>query len=451
MNLSLIKNIYLIGIGGIGMSALARYFHKKNKHVSGYDKNKSKITDSLILKGVKIVFNDDVNYIEKEYLDSEKTLVITTPAVPKTNSILNFFNNNNYKVLKRAEVLGLVTSDTKCLAIAGTHGKTTTTSILAHLMLKSNQKVTAFLGGISENYKSNFVEKGSEFSIVEADEFDRSFLHLNPSLACITSMDSDHLDVYKNETNLKIAFKQFSDLLPSKNNLFVHESINFPGLSYGFDSNSDYYAQNLSIKKGYYIFDLKTPKTTYKSLKFPAIGKHNLSNAIVAFAMALETGCDELNLRNSLESYIGVERRFTVKIKTDNFLFIDDYAHHPKEIDAVWNAISEIYPNKRITVIFQPHLFSRTKDFADEFANSLSKFDSVLLLDIYPARELPIEGVTSNWLLSKVNSNSKKLVNKNNLITHVKKINNPILITIGAGDIDLVANELTKKLLNNEV
>lgn len=451
MNLSLIKNIYLIGIGGIGMSALANYFHKKNKYVSGYDKNKSKITDSLILKGVKIVFNDDVNYIEKEYLDSEKTLVITTPAVPKTNSILNFFKNNNFKVLKRAEVLGLVTYDTKCLAIAGTHGKTTTTSILAHLMLKSNQKVTAFLGGISENYKSNFIEKGSEFSIVEADEFDRSFLHLNPSLACITSMDSDHLDVYKNETNLKIAFEQFSDLLPSKNNLFVHESINFPGLSYGFDSNSDYNAQNLSLQKGNYIFDLKTPKTTYKSLKFPALGKHNLSNAIVAFAMALETGCDEVNLRNSLESYIGVERRFTIKIKTDNFIFIDDYAHHPKEIDAVWNAISEIYPNKRITVIFQPHLFSRTKDFADEFANSLSKFDSVLLLDIYPARELPIEGITSNWLLSKVNTNSKKLVNKNNLITHVKKINNPILITMGAGDIDLVANELTKKLLNNEV
>ena len=451
MNLSLIKNIYLIGIGGIGMSALANYFHKKNKYVSGYDKNKSKITDSLILKGVKIVFNDDVNYIEKEYLDSEKTLVITTPAVPKTNSILNFFKNNNFKVLKRAEVLGLVTYDTKCLAIAGTHGKTTTTSILAHLMLKSNQKVTAFLGGISENYKSNFIEKGSEFSIVEADEFDRSFLHLNPSLACITSMDSDHLDVYKNETNLKIAFEQFSDLLPSKNNLFVHESINFPGLSYGFDFNSDYNAQNLSLQKGNYIFDLKTPKTTYKSLKFPALGKHNLSNAIVAFAMALETGCDEVNLRNSLESYIGVERRFTIKIKTDNFIFIDDYAHHPKEIDAVWNAISEIYPNKRITVIFQPHLFSRTKDFADEFANSLSKFDSVLLLDIYPARELPIEGITSNWLLSKVNTNSKKLVNKNNLITHVKKINNPILITMGAGDIDLVANELTKKLLNNEV
>ena len=252
MNLSLIKNIYLIGIGGIGMSALANYFHKKNKYVSGYDKNKSKITDSLILKGVKIVFNDDVNYIEKEYLDSEKTLVITTPAVPKTNSILNFFKNNNFKVLKRAEVLGLVTYDTKCLAIAGTHGKTTTTSILAHLMLKSNQKVTAFLGGISENYKSNFIEKGSEFSIVEADEFDRSFLHLNPSLACITSMDSDHLDVYKNETNLKIAFEQFSDLLPSKNNLFVHESINFP-------SNWKAYSirHKLIFDLGFYLIDFK--------------------------------------------------------------------------------------------------------------------------------------------------------------------------------------------------
>ena len=451
MNLNSINNIYLIGIGGIGMSALANYFHNINKRVSGYDIKQSKITDSLSYKGIKIIFKDNATHIAKEYLDPEKTLVIITPAIPKTNSILNFFANKNFKIIKRSEALGMITHNTNCLAIAGTHGKTTTTSILAHLMLKSNQKVIAFLGGISENYKSNFIDNGSEFSVVEADEFDRSFLHLNPNLACITSMDADHLDIYHNKTNLKIAFKEFSELLPSKGSLFVHESINFPGLSYGFDPRSDYCAQNLSLHDGFYVFDLKTPKTTYKRLKFSLPGKHNLSNAIVAFAMALEVGCDEFSLRDAIESYKGVERRFTYKIKTDNFIFIDDYAHHPKEIDAVWNAISEIYPNTKTTAIFQPHLFSRTRDFSDEFANSLSRFDSVLLLDIYPARELPIQGINSDWLLGKINSKTKKLVTKNTLMQSIKNIDNPILVTMGAGDIDLIADELTNNLLKNEI
>jgi len=448
MNLNSFDNIYFIGVGGIGMSALANYFHKKNKKVSGYDKTQTNITDSLISMGIEIVFRDDYFSISKEFTNPESTLVIITPAIPKSNSILNFFKSRGFKIIKRAEALGLITNNTKCLAIAGTHGKTTTTSILAHLMFESNQKGTAFIGGISENYKSNFIHNGCDFTVVEADEFDKSFLELKPDLACITSIDADHLDIYGNETKLNNAFKEFSDLLPTKNKLFVHDSVNLPGVSYGVGTSTDYSAQNLSIHNGTYIFDLKTPKTIFKGLKFLIPGKHNLSNAVVAFAMALESGCNAINLRSALESYRGVERRFTYKIKTNDFVFIDDYAHHPKEIDAVRNTINEIYPDKKTTAVFQPHLFTRTKDFADEFAVSLSKFDTVLLLDIYAARELPIQGVTSKWLLHKINAKKKKLVTKDKLIKTILKIDNPVLVTMGAGDIDAEVKSITKSLQN---
>ena len=448
MNLKSFDNIYFIGIGGIGMSALANYFRKKNIKVSGYDKTQTKITDSLISMDIEIVFTDDYSTIGEEYMNPENTLVIITPAIPKSNSILNFFQSRDFKIIKRAEALGLITNKTKCLAIAGTHGKTTTTSILAHLLFESNQKLTAFLGGISENYKSNFIQNGCDLTVVEADEFDKSFLELKPDLACITSIDADHLDIYGNETKLNNAFKKFSDLLLNKNKLFVHDSVNLPGISYGVGTCTDYSAQNLLIHNGTYIFDLKTPKTIFKGLKFPIPGRHNLSNAVVAFAMALESGCNDLNLRSALESYKGVERRFSYKIKTNDFVFIDDYAHHPKEIDTVWNTINEIYPNKKTTAVFQPHLFSRTKDFAEDFAVSLSKFDTVLLLDIYPARELPIQGVSSKWLLDKINLKRKKLVTKDNLITAILEIDNPVLVTMGAGDIDIEVNSITKTLQN---
>ena len=448
MNLKRFDSIYFIGIGGIGMSALANYFHKKDIKVSGYDKTQSKITDSLISMGIKILFSDDYLSICQEYTNPENTLVIITPAIPKSNSILNFFKSRDFKIIKRAKALGLITNNTKCIAIAGTHGKTTTSSILAHLMLESNQKLTAFLGGVSENYKSNFIQNGCDYTVVEADEFDRSFLELKPDLACITSIDADHLDIYGNETKLINAFKEFSNLLPTKNKLFVHDSVNLPGVSYGVGTSTDYSAQNLSIHNGTYVFDLKTPKTIFKGLKFSIPGRHNLCNAIVAFAMALESGCSDVNLRSALESYRGVKRRFSYKIKTDDFVFIDDYAHHPKEIDAVRETINEIYPDKKTTAVFQPHLFSRTKDFADEFATSLSKFDTVILLDIYPARELPIQGVSSKWLLDKINVKKKKLVTKDKLINTILKIDNPVLVTMGAGDIDIEVNSITKTLQN---
>ena len=447
MNLDSIRKIYFIGIGGIGMSALAKYFFNKNLIISGYDKTQTNITDSLISLGIKIVFKDSNDLIDKEFLDSKETLVVVTPAIPITNKILNYFKSSGFKVMKRAEVLGLITSNSKCLAIAGTHGKTTTTAILTHLMFECDQKFTSFIGGISENYNSNFIDNGHEYTIVEADEYDRSFLCLAPDIACITSIDADHLDIYGDESNLNNAFSEFSKLIPSKNKLFVHSNIDFPGISYGINTSSDYCAQNISIENGVYNFDLKAPNTIFKGLKFSIPGKHNLSNAVAAFAMALESGCNEINLRSALESYKGVKRRFSYKLKTDDLIFIDDYAHHPKEIDVVWEAVNEIYPNKKTTAVFQPHLYSRTKDFADDFAVSLSKFDTVLLLDIYPAREIPIHGVTSTWLLEKITSRRKKLVTKDNLFKAIIAEDNPILITMGAGDIEVEVDKLTKNLL----
>ena len=447
MNLDSIRKIYFIGIGGIGMSALAKYFFNKNLIVSGYDKTQTNITDSLISLGVKIVFKDSNDLIDKDFLDSKDTLVVVTPAIPNSNKILNYFKSSGFKVMKRAEVLGLITNNSKCLAIAGTHGKTTTTAILTHLMFECDQKFTSFIGGISENYNSNFIDNGDEYTIVEADEYDRSFLCLAPDIACITSIDADHLDIYGDESNLNNAFSEFSKLIPSKNKLFIHSNIDFPGISYGVNTSSDYCAQNISIENGVYNFDLKAPNTIFKGLKFSIPGKHNLSNAVAAFAMALESGCNEINLRSALETYKGVKRRFSYKLKTDDLIFIDDYAHHPKEIDVVWEAVNEIYPNKKTTAVFQPHLYSRTKDFADDFAVSLSKFDTVLLLDIYPAREIPIHGVTSTWLLEKITSRRKKLVTKDNLFKAIIAEDNPILVTMGAGDIEVEVDKLTKNLL----
>ena len=447
MNFDSIRKIYFIGIGGIGMSALAKYFFNKNLIVSGYDKTQTNITDSLISLGVKIVFKDSNDLIDKDFLDSKDTLVVVTPAIPNSNKILNYFKSSGFKVMKRAEVLGLITNNSKCLAIAGTHGKTTTTAILTHLMFECDQKFTSFIGGISENYNSNFIDNGDEYTIVEADEYDRSFLCLAPDIACITSIDADHLDIYGDESNLNNAFSEFSKLIPSKNKLFIHSNIDFPGISYGVNTSSDYCAQNISIENGVYNFDLKAPNTIFKGLKFSIPGKHNLSNAVAAFAMALESGCNEINLRSALETYKGVKRRFSYKLKTDDLIFIDDYAHHPKEIDVVWEAVNEIYPNKKTTAVFQPHLYSRTKDFADDFAVSLSKFDTVLLLDIYPAREIPIHGVTSTWLLEKITSRRKKLVTKDNLFKAIIAEDNPILVTMGAGDIEVEVDKLTKNLL----
>lgn len=435
MNLKAIHNVYFIGIGGIGMSALARYFVANGKQVAGYDKTPSDITKGLQALGVYIHFTDNIIEVDPKYLDKTNTLVVYTPAIPEAHSELNYFKVNNFKVFKRSEVLGEITRQTTCLAVAGTHGKTTTTSILGHLLNTCDVPVTAFLGGISENYNSNLILNGTEVTVVEADEFDRSFLTLSPDRACITSMDADHLDIYGDHNELEKSFKDFSECIKPNGKLFVKNGLPLDGIRYGIEDESDYSAKNIRIENGSYVFDLQTPTQLYKDFRFNLPGRHNLSNATIALAMAVDFGCPHNQLAKALASYKGVKRRFTYQIKTNDFVFVDDYAHHPAEINAVHQAVREMYPDKMVLAVFQPHLYSRTRDFIDEFAESLSKFDEIILLDIYPARELPIEGVTSEWLLGKIQNSNKKLVSKSNLIESIKMSEAQVVLTLGAGDI----------------
>jgi UDP-N-acetylmuramate--alanine ligase len=446
MNINNYHNIYFIGIGGIGMSALARYFHANKKHVAGYDRTPSEITNGLLELGVNVHFEDSIANIEDRYLNPETTLVVYTPAVPNANMELTFFRNNGHEVVKRSQVLGLITKSTYCLAVAGTHGKTTTTSILGHLLNACNVEVTAFLGGISENYNSNLILKGNKVSVVEADEFDRSFLTLSPDMACITSMDADHLDIYGEAEALQESFVAFTKKLKPNGKLFIKNGLPIKGITYGIEDDSDYTVLNIKINNGTYVFDVKTPDTTINNIQFNLPGRHNLSNALIALAMAAEYGCPHQQLAKALASYKGVKRRFTYQIKTDGFVFIDDYAHHPEEINAVHQAIREMYPSKSVLAIFQPHLFSRTRDFVDDFARSLSQFDEILLLDIYPARELPIKGVDSKWLLDKIENSKKQLITKEEIVSKIKESHAQVVLTIGAGDIGEEVNNIKQAL-----
>ncbi len=445
MNLNQIHNVYFIGIGGIGMSALARYFKFIGKNVSGYDKTPSTLTLELMESGINIHFEDNIDLIPKDYY-VENTLVIITPAVPKSHSEWNYFLERDYEVKKRAEVLGIITKDTFCLAVAGTHGKTTTSSILGHILYESGADVTAFIGGIVENYNSNLIGSGKTVTVVEADEFDRSFLHLYPNIACITSMDADHLDIYGDDASIKASFKEFADKVEDKNNLFIINGLELEGITVGVNDDSKFVANNIKIIDGWYVFDVTTPTETIQDLKFGLPGKHNLTNALLALAMARTFGIPTESIAKALATFKGVKRRFSFQIRKENLVYIDDYAHHPTEINAVHQAVSELYPNQKVLAVFQPHLFSRTKDFADDFAKSLSQFDEVLLLDIYPARELPIEGITSQWLLNKIENKNKKLIQKNELISLLKSSDASVIVTIGAGDIGEMIPEIKKVL-----
>jgi len=446
MNLKNIHNVYFIGIGGIGMSALARYFKLIGKNVAGYDMTTTPLTQELAGIGVDIHYEDTIEIIPEIYLEPKSTLIVFTPAIPNDHVALCYFLSNGFEVKKRAEVLGMITRDTFCFAVAGTHGKTTTCSILAHLLRETGTPLTAFLGGISEDFQSNFLFEGAEYSVVEADEYDRSFLHLSPDVACITSMDADHLDIYGDDDALRESFGDFVEKLKPNGKLFVLNGLPLEGITYGIEDNSDYCIRNLKIEHGTYIFDLGTPETTLEGVKFNKPGRHNLLNGLVAFAMAIQAGSPPYRLAEALETFKGVQRRFSYKIKKEHFVFIDDYAHHPTEINAIYDAISEMHPDKKVLAVFQPHLFSRTKDFVDDFATSLAKFDSILLLDIYPAREKPMEGVSSDWLLEKIRNPHKKLIKKSNLIEEIKRQSPEVLVTMGAGDIGLEISKIKKEL-----
>lgn len=460
LNLSNIKYVYLLGIGGIGMSSLARYFKSEGCFVAGYDRTETPLTRELRKDGIHIHYTDDIVYIPHEILTSahRELLVIYTPAIPADSVELEYFKKNGVILHKRAEILGLITRDKFCFAVAGTHGKTTTSAMLSHILQQCKVNPQAFVGGIMTNYNTNvLLSKGSGTCVVEADEFDRSFLHLSPDVAVITSMDADHLDIYKHHDHLLDAFREFVNRLNSEGILIVNEklvgNVKFTGtiFSYGFSADADYQINNIGFEDGAVKFDLKTPSgDVWTDFILHLPGNHNILNATAAIICATNRNISVHEVKSAVASFAGVKRRFEYIFKGSNKIYIDDYAHHPTEIDACLSAAAQMHPGKKITAVFQPHLFSRTRDFAEGFSQSLSLADDVILLDIYPARELPIPGVSSEMLLEKITSKKKELVHKENLVNtiHEKFDSIELLMTIGAGDIDKYVTEL-KKLFEN--
>lgn len=427
------------------MSALALYWHKKGKNVCGYDRTPSEITDRLIGLGIEIIFTDDFKQVSKD-LKPESTLVVYTPAIPTDNPLFSGFKNGGFTLIKRARLLGDMSKNTKCLAVAGTHGKTTTSSILAHLLIQSEVSVTAFLGGIAENYQSNYIDNGTEFTVLEADEFDRSFLQLQPYIAGITSMDADHLDIYGDAVEVTNAFMEFAHLVPDKTKLLHKKGLPLGGMTVAVEEEADFAAKNVRMVNGHYHFDLKTPQSFIPNLVFKLPGKHNLFNATLALGMALISGSPSDRLARALDSFQGVQRRFSYRIDKPDLVLIDDYAHHPEEINAIYQAVSEKYPEDSKLVIFQPHLFSRTRDFGKDFAQSLSRFDEIALLEIYPAREKPLPGISSRWLLNQISHPNKQLISKHELVNHIKNSSSRVVIMMGAGDIGVEIERVTKEL-----
>lgn len=432
------QTFYFVGIGGIGMSALARYFNASGKKVLGYDKTNTKLTQNLMNEGIDIVFEDLIDE-RITSLQKEDMLVIYTPAI-KTLGILDYFNQNQFEVLKRAKVLGLITENTDCIAIAGTHGKTTTSTLVAHLCKEADLPFSCFLGGISENFKSNFLYNGSTYSVVEADEYDRSFLNLSPDWAVVTSTDADHLDIYGDKSHIEEGFRQFAALVPQDKQLFVRKGLEIGRghQTYAVNEPADYYSDNLRMEHDKIYFDFHTPTETINDFVWEIPGIHNVENATVALAILHNLGADFDTLKKAIANFKGIKRRYTKHIYQNGKIYIDDYAHHPTEINAVMSSIRTFYPDKKLLVAFQPHLFSRTRDFADGFAESLSKADELILLDIYPARELQenFEGITSNWLLEKVTLDKKEVSALSDAFEKIKEKDFDILLTVGAGNID---------------
>jgi UDP-N-acetylmuramate--alanine ligase len=436
------KNIYLLGIGGIGMSALARYFKKMGKNVYGYDRVKSDLCIEMENEGIKIHYNADVKAIPTNI-----DLVIYTPAVPKDFEEFVFLQEKkDLEILKRSDVLGMLTEGKHNVCIAGTHGKTTITALVSHILTQSSKKCNAFIGGIAKNYNSNLiVNEESDIFVAEADEFDRSFLKLQPDIAIVTYTESDHLDIYGNKDEVKKSFQNFADLLDKseKEGLLIRkynvDIKHYNTMTYSLDDKTaDFYAENIRIGKNSYSFDIVSPKGVCKDVEMFYPGLHNIENAVAAYSLASVLNISDEEIKKAISSFSGVKRRFDIQINNEKYLFVDDYAHHPTEIRAAITALQHFVQGQQILGIFQPHLYTRTRDFADEFAKSLSLLDEVILLDIYPAREMPIEGISSEILLKKCTNKSKILSSKENLIENIKKSQCKVIITMGAGDIDLL-------------
>lgn len=448
------KTYYLVGIGGIGMSAIARYLKEEGNNVFGYDRVCTALTKELEQEGVEIVYEDDSSHIATLNVDE----VIYTPAIPSDSAILRYVKVMGIPLFKRSEALGRITRGKKTIAVAGTHGKTTTAGLTAHILKNSRIGCSAFLGGISNNYSTNFlVNHNSDYVVVEADEYDRSFLRLSPFFSLITSIAEDHLDIYGNLDNLEQAFIQFANLTDKngrlflKNNLPVKIESEVQETTYSLtDVDADCYASNIRVSEGAYYFDFHTPDKVYHDIKMTYPGRHNIENAVASLSMALSLGVNECEFREGLATFKGMKRRFDLRIKTDKTIYYDDYAHHPQEIEATIKSLKELYPDKRICGVFQPHLYSRTRDFAGEFAQSLELLDDIILLPIYPAREEPIEGITSDTILGKIRKSSKYYVEKDRLLPLLKTLQPELLVTLGAGDIDRFVEPITEMIRENE-
>nr|WP_315418762.1 UDP-N-acetylmuramate--L-alanine ligase [uncultured Pedobacter sp.] len=450
MELSKINRVFFVGIGGIGMSALARYFAKRGQVVCGYDKTKTKLTETLTSEGILITYLDEVSSLPGEFLDNQDdTLVVYTPAIPKDSKILNHFIDKGFALKKRSEVLGIISKGMFCIAVAGTHGKTTTSSIVAHILKDTGYDCTAFLGGITSNYNSNVLFGENNVVVVEADEYDRSFLTLHPDVAVVTSMDADHLDIYGDKSHLEESFRLFAGQLKGEGTLYAHEGLPLENsISYAASSTATAKAENLRVEGSKFVFDYADATQRIKDISLMLPGKHNVENTTVAIAIALQLGIDAEKVKQAVANFKGVKRRFEYIVNNANQIYIDDYAHHPEELRACFDAVRQLYPDKKLTVVFQPHLFTRTRDFADEFAKVLSTVDELLLLEIYPARELPIEGINAQFLLDKITLADKKICEKDFVVQHVEHTKPELILTVGAGDIDTIIEPL-KNTLNN--
>lgn len=452
--LQTVKNIYFLGIGGIGMSALARYFKITGKNVAGYDRTETPLTRELANEGIDVHYEDSVSFIPESFRDASNTLVIITPAIPNDHSEFLFLKEKKFNIMKRSEILGQISLDKQTIAVAGTHGKTTVSTMIAHILSKSNEGCNAFLGGISKNFGSNLVlHPSSNRMVTEADEFDRSFLRLFPYAAVITAMDPDHLDIYGTAEEMRKAFNEFIGQIDREGILLMKHGIPVesnakPAKTYTYSLNgpADFYAQNIRLEHGRYYFDLNGVFGPIENISIEHPGLVNVENAVAASAMAVLLQVSEQTIRDSLGSFSGIQRRFDYQVKTDSFVYIDDYAHHPQEIEATLVSLRALYPDKKLTGVFQPHLYTRTRDLAEGFAKSLSLLDQLILLDIYPARELPIEGVTSEIIFRDVRIDNKMMCKKEDLLEVIARIKPEVLITLGAGDIDKWIQPI-KKLL----
>lgn len=454
MNANDIKAVYFVGIGGIGMSAIARYFLHKGITVGGYDKTPSELTERLVEEGASVHYEENLSLIPEACKDPIHTLVVYTPAIPQDHQELCFFQNNGFEVQKRAQVLGTLSRAGKAMCVAGTHGKTTTSTMAAHLMHQSHVDCNAFLGGISKNYGTNYILSDSEYIAIEADEFDRSFHWLTPFATVITATDADHLDIYGTKEAYLESFRKYTSLIQPGGYLILHENLEMTAdvqegvTTYTYNrTTGDFHAENIRIGNGDIFFDFISPLGNISNIQLGVPVSINIENGIGAMALAQIAGCTEDEIREGMRSFQGVDRRFDFKIKNDRLAFLSDYAHHPQEIEQSIRSVRELYQHRKITAIFQPHLYTRTRDFYQEFANSLSLLDEVILVDIYPARELPIPGVTSELIYNNLREGiQKRMCHKDEILDIVREGEFQVLITLGAGDIDNYVPEITEIL-----